>query len=636
MNEDSLDHDPWTDLTWEDLEQWLGSKILGRGQSYHRNGRVVELARPDEHTLLARVSGTELYVTRVQLEPGELTPGLSYQCSCPYWAACKHAAAVVLEYLDRISSGEQIPEELSSAADAVLDADTWDDAEIAEADESRAERERMRSQYLDGLSRAELIDLIEELVATSADTRELLTTRAMLSRGETDRIVAAARVELLRVSEEPGWHNWRTGERHIPTYGRLRELLESLLNAGEADMVLELGEEILERGTEQVELSHDEGETATEVADCLVPVWKAIDESSLDPAERILWLIERLLEDEYDLCWSADEFTTAWDADADTWSRVADNLVQRLEECQVEDGDEWMRDYRRDRLSDWVLTALDGAGRDADALTLALREARRTGSYVRAVERLRRADRIQEARALAEEGIRETPRTRAGIASRLKEQLREIALQGGDERLAAAFAAQSFLRRPSLSGYGELRAAAEAIGAWEPVRRRVLDWLETGAPAASHPEWPLPETGLPASEDSEEIDAPACELLVQIALEEGDHRRAVAWYHRLQQRHPHGPLPWIAERVAAEAGSAFPDEAVAIWDELARAEIRKVNRGAYERSLSYLRPMQKLLRELGREDEWEAYLSDLREEHSRKRALQETLDRLQQGPIVGD
>ena len=36
--------DQFADLTWNDLEKWAGSRILGQGRSYWQQGRVSELA----------------------------------------------------------------------------------------------------------------------------------------------------------------------------------------------------------------------------------------------------------------------------------------------------------------------------------------------------------------------------------------------------------------------------------------------------------------------------------------------------------------------------------------------------------------------------------------------------------------
>ena len=37
--------DRLADLTWNDLEEWAGSKIVSRGKNYQRQGRVCDLAK---------------------------------------------------------------------------------------------------------------------------------------------------------------------------------------------------------------------------------------------------------------------------------------------------------------------------------------------------------------------------------------------------------------------------------------------------------------------------------------------------------------------------------------------------------------------------------------------------------------
>jgi len=66
-------------LTWEDLRQWAGSTIMGRGKTYIKN--VSDLARTESGGLIAWVAGTEDYATNVEAdEDGEL----DWFCSCPY------------------------------------------------------------------------------------------------------------------------------------------------------------------------------------------------------------------------------------------------------------------------------------------------------------------------------------------------------------------------------------------------------------------------------------------------------------------------------------------------------------------------------------------------------------------------
>ena len=93
-------------LTWDDLEQWAGSRVLSRGQSYQRSHRVKELVQTQTGALIAWVHGGQRYATEVDFEHGELIS----VCTCPYGNNCKHAVAVVLEYLDCLKKNLEIPQ----------------------------------------------------------------------------------------------------------------------------------------------------------------------------------------------------------------------------------------------------------------------------------------------------------------------------------------------------------------------------------------------------------------------------------------------------------------------------------------------------------------------------------------------
>jgi uncharacterized Zn finger protein len=82
--------------TWSDLENWAGSRIVGRGRRYQQQGRVSELSLTEDNALLTRVDGTERYASKVNMDKGGLPESI---CSCPYEIDCKHGVAAVLEYL---------------------------------------------------------------------------------------------------------------------------------------------------------------------------------------------------------------------------------------------------------------------------------------------------------------------------------------------------------------------------------------------------------------------------------------------------------------------------------------------------------------------------------------------------------
>ena len=86
--------DPFTGIDRATLESWAGAKTLSRGKEYQRNRRVSSLARSQDGTLIEDVAGSEPYVTAVTG-----SNGLASACTCPVGESCKHAVAVILEYI---------------------------------------------------------------------------------------------------------------------------------------------------------------------------------------------------------------------------------------------------------------------------------------------------------------------------------------------------------------------------------------------------------------------------------------------------------------------------------------------------------------------------------------------------------
>ena len=85
---------------------------------------------------------------------------------------------------------------------------------------------------------------------------------------------------------------------------------------------------------------------------------------------------------------------------------LADRLLGGLGDpkCKSPE-DSFSRDYRRDRLTDQVILALENAGRRDAVRSLCKQEAERTRGYVRLVKHLRRAGRTEEAEDWIRKGI---------------------------------------------------------------------------------------------------------------------------------------------------------------------------------------------------------------------------------------
>ena len=164
--------DPFSKLTWEDLEEWAGTVIVGRGRPYQRNGAVGDLGRTEGGTLVAWVRGTRHYATQVRIEGKK---SLESACTCPYWATCKHAVAVVLEYLERLKTASTIGE-IDEDDPRLLKLEAIED-EYDEYEEEEEENVKVRSghskpkkskmaslrPYLQEQTKAELVALVIEL-----------------------------------------------------------------------------------------------------------------------------------------------------------------------------------------------------------------------------------------------------------------------------------------------------------------------------------------------------------------------------------------------------------------------------------------------------------------------------------------
>lgn len=693
----------WRRITWDDLEAWAGSRSLERGRSYQRSGHVSQLARTEDGSLLAWVRGTYRYATEVTLDEADPVSFTS-RCTCPIGGDCKHAVAVVVDYLEALKNGRTVPTvgdsdprpgllEEGGAAD---DPDDEEDFEGEEYDEDGDEeweeeeppapvRRGTRSQrpaateqprrggqdelraYLEGLPATELAAYVLGLTKDYAEIKRDLQSRATLASGEAGQVIREARKEIRRLTAQEAWVNSWTGEGNVPDYTGLKRLFEQLLEMGQADALLELGETLLEEGSRQMGESHDEGETATEIGHCLDVVFRAVPASSRSDPQKLLYAIDMSLRDEYDVCQGIGAVLDR-DWPPEVWSAVADELARRLADAPTARGDDFSGRYRRDHLSDWLIRALEGAGRKDEIIPLMEAEARLTGSYDRLVDALTAGRRRDEARRWAVEGIERVGKQWPGIASGLRERLRKMAEDEKDWPTVAAMCAEEFFNYPSVAALRELEKAAKKAGCQEAVRAAALHFLETGArpvpapppaapgakprgrgrarpagaPAAGAPPWPLPRLPPELRETAERAafrrDGPHFDVLLELALEEKRPDDVLRWYDALGRSRRTGYASYgedsLEGQVADAVSQAHPDRAAELYRTIIEGNIARTSPSAYEAALPFLRKLRALLHRTGRAEEWGRYLARLRETERRKRRLMEVLDRLESRPIV--
>jgi uncharacterized Zn finger protein len=197
-------------------------------------------------------------------------------------SGCKHAVAVVAEYLERLGEGAETPAakqdderwELLAGETGDADEDGVDgldvdmDSEDDEVDEEfyvhrhrhqAVSEEKTRSiidekirKHIEAKNREELVALVWSLTERFPELREELRDRIALGEGNVDRLETEARKELRLVASEAGWRNSWTGEGQTLDYSRVKHRLERLLELGHPDAVVRLVTEIMTLGNEQI------------------------------------------------------------------------------------------------------------------------------------------------------------------------------------------------------------------------------------------------------------------------------------------------------------------------------------------------------------------------------------------------
>ena len=204
--------DRFSDLTWDDIEVWAGGKIVSRGKNYQQQGRVSDLAGTEDGGLIAWVDGSARYATRVVLGEDGLPDSV---CTCPCGLNCKHGVAVVIEYLKRVENNRSVPK--AKQDDQRLRMLDWDGE--PSTDDENVMSEDLRQDidaFLQGKTKAQLIDLIHDLAGQYPEMARELSDRKQVISGNTEPLVTRLRKEIRDLGEEPGWRNHWNNEGYTP------------------------------------------------------------------------------------------------------------------------------------------------------------------------------------------------------------------------------------------------------------------------------------------------------------------------------------------------------------------------------------------------------------------------------------
>lgn len=698
---------PWETLTWEDLSEWTDSRSLERGRSYHRRGAVRNLNLLPDGGLLANVVGTQQYTTHVSVtgQSGDLRQRMVSACSCPVVHRCKHGVAVILAYLHAVESGTHVSETDGDDRRLALIENGWEeelsdvefddegiqDTEVDGVDTSAMKGSGMSTthrsaspkksssnkqtssrrkitdsdivEFLQAKSKDDLVTIIMQACRDDAKLRQIYVDRIMLETGDHAAMIREAQKELRSVTSKEAWYNSWEGRGSLPDYSRLQSQLRSLVDAEQFDSVVQLGRELIERGIQQVGQSHDDGATAFQIMTTLSIIAEAIVPCSLTDVEKILFVIDSFLEDDYGLC---DAFGQVLDRrfSKSVWTEVAESLKLRLPSQVVDKkdriSDDFTRRYQRERLTGWILRALEASGDEVAATNFCIDEATKAGSYQRAVDRLIAMKRYDEAKALASQGLEKTDPTYFGLIHRLQDSLATIASKNNDHSVAAAVAAERFVARPDVSSLQDLLQAAKKAKCEAATKAVAMHFLETGESPSftngSKPQtkktkkvessqmncWPFlaPPRPLAGSHrgvaGQADVPSPHFDVLIQLAIQQRDPEAVLRWYDESQASQTRYPFRFnfFEAQVADAVSSTHPDRAIELYCKEADQLAAETNPKLYPQSVSLLKKARQVLKANQREDEFEGILADFHNRHRRKSRLVQLLHNLGGQPII--
>jgi uncharacterized Zn finger protein len=317
-----------------------------------------------------------------------------------------------------------------------------------------------------------------------------------------------------------------------------------------------------------------------------------------------------------------------------------------------------MRDFQRDRISAFLVRALENANRGNERLAIYEAEAQATNSYQRLVTYLLDEKKYDAAKQWACEGIEQTHAKFPGIAAGLAQSLCELARRRKQWDIVAVHAAVEFLKHPSAEGFQTLIEAAEKAGCQDAVRTAAHAFLETGlAPirlvrdakgrhsVSIEPAWPLPVPDYLMSPLtaalSRSASGPHFDVLLEMALADKRLDDVIHWYDKLIATRRGANRKWAgwgvsvdSDRVAKAIARAYPERALEIYQQKLDAHLPQTGTSAYEVCAQCLRNMQSIYKSQDREDYWSELVADIRERFHNRPRFMEILDKLEGRTIL--
>jgi uncharacterized Zn finger protein len=575
-------------ISISDIKNWVDPASFSRGQNYYHQEMIIA-PRKQGTRINARCLGSS--APSYQVEATLSSHGIvEAHCSCPVGIGghCKHVAALLLTWINHPESFDLVEE--SNAT-------------------------------LDERSKEELVHIIQQMLKRYPDLEYLLEIPVPVSKKEQQKQLDAEiiRKQVSRAfAERAGDWSWQS------LYDIARDL-DELLNL--ADQYQENGIienaitiyritaiEILQH--ENIVMSDEAGRFGMLVDDCVDGLAQCLV-SIKDNENRelifqtlfkiFLWNIraggigigDRVPDIIFEKApLEVKQQMIGWTqsalGDLEGWGQRA--LGGFLLELQSESlNDEAYLEICRqtDRREDLIKRLLD-----LDRVNEAVNEAQKANDYVL----LSIADLfVQSGKdSLAEQIIQN--RTQTSDDWRLFTWLKNSAARQGNWSQALKFSKQLFWHRPNLSDYEEMRKHANQLMQWDELQSETIERL---------------------------FQEHKFQLLAEIYLNENKIDLALSTLDTMKSetQQKWGYSYSIELKVAKAAEKIYPERSIQIYMDHAQRLIDYRGRGNYSTAADFLRSVRNLDKELGKMEDWQSQIAELREKNRALPALQDELNK---------
>lgn len=563
-------------LTQAQIRELATEQSFERGELYYRQGAIFNAMRQGLE-LRADCQGSTIYHVQAKLNQQGLE---SSRCTCPYdWGGlCKHQVALLLTYIHDPQQFQVIPP---------------------------------MSELLAAHSREDLVALIGRMIRRHPELLYLVELSAPHPANQPMEMSTYRRKaqQALR-REDPE----EIAEGLQGLMEAAKQLLErgDWLNAGALYHLL-LEELTVSYDYEMFEIDYD-GDVACITQDAIAGLNQCLSKAQdLDAQVRRDWLtalFEAELKDlelgGIDFAAGASEALLEWATDED-WKWLEPQIRDA-----IANHDRWAKEQLVNLLAQRQQQS--GRGQAASDLIHEL------GTPEQRAFLLVEEGKFEDAIAIAEESFSHLPGLVTQFADALlKANRSDLALQWisqqqtqnprygykdwlsqfhrthGHPELALTMDYEEFQAHPSFPRYLELRKFAQSLGAWDELHSKIIQQLEQSKQTS---------------------------LLIDIAVEEGEGDRA--W--QLLRSDPRSQFT-RAEVVAKAIEATHPQDAIALYNQLANRFIEQRNRGAYQSAASYLKRVKALYEATQTQEDWRSTIQQIRTKYARLPALQDELNR---------